>query len=95
MSSTLNVIQIIFYSLGILFLITFMIIGIWSFIIYNKMYRSKRVENYILEKIYQCIQQKNITQTQNELGFDINSILEDDDLFNENNAQSKKGLSHN
>lgn len=92
MSSTLNVIQIIFYSLGILFLITFMIIGIWSFIIYNKMYRSKRVENYILEKIYQCIQQKNITQTQNELGFDINSILEDDDLFNENNAQSKNPM---
>lgn len=84
MNSTLAVIQIIFYSIGILFMISFMIIGIWSFIIYNKMYRSKRVENYILEKIYQTLQHKHQPSAQQEVGFDINSLLEDDDLFGNN-----------
>lgn len=89
MSSTLIVIQIIFYSLGILFLLTFMIIGIWSFIIYNKMYRSKRVENYVLEKIYQTLVRKETTYNLNDTNFDINSLLEDDNLFDENNDELK------
>lgn len=81
MSGTLNVLQIIFYSIGILFMLVFMIIGIWSFVIYNKMYRSKRVENYILEKIYQTMSKTSTNNASQEVAFDINSLLEDDNLF--------------
>ena len=92
MSPTLNVIQIIFYSLGILFMLAFMIIGIWSFIIYNKMYRSKRVENYILEKIYQTLVKKESRPVSQEVSFDVNSILEDDNLFGESNDEFKNPM---
>lgn len=94
MSSTLNIMQIIFYSVGILFMISFMIIGIWSFIIYNKMYRCKRIENYILEKIYQHLCNLNQTNkyTSPEMAFDINSILEDDTLFKDNSQDHKNPM---
>ena len=88
MSTALSVIQIIFYSVGILFLITFMIIGIWSFIIYNKIHRSKRVQNYILEKIYQKLSVSEKPTISNDDLFDINSILEDDSLFNDNSLEN-------
>ncbi|MEG0297741.1 MAG: hypothetical protein RR620_13555 [Clostridium sp.] len=81
MNETLNVLQIIFYSIGILFMLVFMIIGIWSFVIYNKMYRSKRVENYILEKMYQTMSKSPSNNASQEVAFDINSLLEDDNLF--------------
>lgn len=35
----------------IIFMITFIFIGIWSFIILNKGYHQLRYKNYILEKI--------------------------------------------
>ena len=42
-----------FFSVAILFMLTFMFIGIWSFIVYLKNYRQRRYHNYILEKITQ------------------------------------------
>lgn len=43
--------DIILKILGILSLITFMIIIIWGFVIFNSIYSQLRYNNYILEKI--------------------------------------------
>lgn len=42
-----------FAIIGILFMITFMFIGIWLFIVALKAFHQLRYKNYILEKIYQ------------------------------------------
>lgn len=75
MDLAVQIFQIVFYGIGALFMITFAIIGIWSFIIFNKYYKTKRIENYILEKIYQAI---------NQLSYKNNSTLNensDEDLI--------------
>lgn len=77
MDLAVQIFQIVFYSIGALFMITFSIIGIWSFIIFNKYYKTKRIENYLLEKIYQAI---------NQLNYKNNSSL------NENYDDSSIGL---
>jgi len=38
---------------GIIFMLTFMFVGIWLFIIALKSFQQLRYKNYILEKIYQ------------------------------------------
>lgn len=43
--------DIILKSLGILSLITFMIIFIWGFVVFNGIYSQMRYTNYLLEKI--------------------------------------------
>lgn len=43
--------DIILKILGILSLITFMIIIIWGFVVFNSIYGQLRYSNYILEKI--------------------------------------------
>lgn len=43
--------DIVLKSIGILFLITFMIILIWGFVIFNGIYSQMRYTNYLLEKI--------------------------------------------
>ena len=70
--------------MGTIFMIIFAIIGIWSFIIFNKYYKAKRIENYILEKIYQAI---------NQLSYKNNSTLNDnsnEDLVDINNLLNKE-----
>ncbi|WP_297522432.1 hypothetical protein [uncultured Clostridium sp.] len=37
--------------IGVLFMLTLMFIGIWSFIIANKSYNQLKYKNYLLEKI--------------------------------------------
>lgn len=54
-----NILQMIFYSIGSIFMVVLTIIGIWSFILYVKNSKSLRLQNYILEKIYQSINNKN------------------------------------
>ena len=43
--------DIILKSLGILSLVTFMIIFIWGFVVFNGIYSQMRYTNYLLEKI--------------------------------------------
>jgi len=43
--------DIILKILGILSLITFMVIIIWGFVVFNSIYSQLRYSNYILEKI--------------------------------------------
>lgn len=57
MNLSIKVLQIIFLSIGSLFMITFCIIGIWSFVLFKKYYTAKRIQNYVLEKLYQSITQ--------------------------------------
>lgn len=78
MDLAVQIFQIIFFSIGALFMITFSIIGIWSFILFNKYYKNKRIQNYILEKIYQSI---------NQLTYKNSSLNEssDDDLLSIDN----------
>ncbi|MFU7516483.1 hypothetical protein [Clostridium sp. HCS.1] len=83
MDLAVQIFQLVFYGIGTLFMIIFSIIGIWSFIIFNKYYKTKRIENYIFEKIYQVL---------NQLTYKNNSTLNEnsdetlvgiDDLLNE------------
>lgn len=59
MDFALNVLQIIFYSIGSIFMVAFTIIGIWGFVLYIKNSKNIRLQNYILEKIYQSINIRN------------------------------------
>lgn len=72
-----NILQIIFYSIGSIFMVTLTIIGIWSFILYIKNSKNIRLQNYILEKIYQSINTKNtFTSNSNKETFekDLSSL---------------------
>lgn len=51
MTIAIQIIQIVFQSVAILFMLTFMFIGIWSFIIFIKIYKNQKEKNYLLEKI--------------------------------------------
>lgn len=51
--------QISALIVGILFMLTFMFIGIWLFIVALKAYNQLCYKNYILEKIYQKISMDN------------------------------------
>lgn len=44
-----------FAVVGMIFMATFMFLGIWLFIIALKAFRQLKYKNYILEKIYQKI----------------------------------------
>lgn len=75
MNSAIQIFQLMFFGIGSLFMITFCIIGIWSFILLKKYYKAKRIQNYVLEKIYQSI---------NHLNYNNNSSSEhtNDDFLN-------------
>lgn len=45
--------------IGILFMLTFILIGIWSFIILNKVYGQLKYKNYLIEKINHNLTIKN------------------------------------
>lgn len=87
---TVQIFQIIFYSISILFMGTLMFIGIWGFITFNKMYKNQRIQNFLLDKIYQSISQLNLNHnhspddTENE--FDVDELINEDELFKENST---------
>lgn len=76
MDFAIQIFQIVFYSVAILFMLTFMFIGIWSFIIFNKIRKGFVVQNYILEKIYKVISHK--SNTTKESSIDMAEFLEDE-----------------
>lgn len=45
--------------IGILFMVTFILIGIWSFIILNRVYDQLKYKNYLIEKINHNLSLKN------------------------------------
>lgn len=82
MTTTMQVVQIIFQTVAILFMLTFMFIGIWSFILFIKMNKNQRIQNFLLEKINKSIsaielKTTNDSDLESALGFDY-SILDND-----------------
>lgn len=64
--------------IGIIFMLTFMFIGIWLFIVALKAYNQLRYKNYILEKISHNLDL--LCKTNQDFSFD--------DFLTEENAQS-------
>ena len=88
MSVALQVVQIIFQSVAIIFMICFMFIGIWSFIIFIKMFKNQRIQNFLLEKIITSISSleksyKNTKNLDNDISvdtdFNFDNFLDEDD----------------
>lgn len=90
MSIALQIIQMIFYIVGILFMLSFMFISIWSFIIFLKMYKNQRINNYLLDKINKSISSLNLNNKESvvdSLDLDFNdSFLDNDNLDSANNV---------
>ena len=90
MSVALQIIQMIFYIVGILFMLSFMFIGIWSFIIFLKIYKNQRVNNYLLDKINKSISSLNLNN--NESVVDSLDFNFDDSFLDNNNLDSTNNV---
>lgn len=74
--------------IGIIFMATFIFIGIWLFIIALKSYNQLRYRNYILEKIHQCLSAINKKEN-----FSVDDIdLDFDELNEEENVSSFENI---
>ena len=69
-------------------MICFMFIGIWSFIIFIKMFKNQRIQNFLLEKINTSISSleksyKNTKNLDNDISvdtdFNFDNFLDEDD----------------
>ena len=84
MSSVVQVMQIMFYGVATLFMICFMIIGIWAFVLDTKMFKNDRIQNYILQKINDSISSLNNKNSYNDFldeSFDNSSSVIEESLF--------------
>lgn len=69
--------------IAIIFMLTFLFIGIWLFIVALKAYKQLCYKNYILEKIYQKISMDSLptdTDIVDEEVDDIPEILEEKEM---------------
>lgn len=92
MSVALQIIQMIFYIVGILFMLSFMFIGIWSFIIFLKIYKNQRVNNYLLDKINKSLSSLNLNNNNNESVVDSLDFDFDDSFLDNNNLDSTNNV---
>ena len=71
-------------------MLSFMFIGIWSFIIFLKMYKNQRINNYLLDKINKSISSLNLSNDESvldSLDFDFDgSFLDNNNLDSTNNV---------
>lgn len=71
-------------------MLSFMFIGIWSFIIFLKIYKNQRVNNYLLDKINKSISSLNLNNNESvvdSLDFDFDdSFLDNNNLDSTNNV---------
>lgn len=88
MSVALQIIQMIFYIVGILFMLSFMFIGIWSFIIFLKIYKNQRINNYLLDKINKSISSLNSNNNESV----VDSLDFDDSFLDNNNLDSANNI---
>lgn len=77
MTTAMQIVQIIFQSVAIIFMICFMFIGIWSFIAFLKMLKNQRIQTFLLEKINKSISSLEKSTTKNESSFDTDFLMED------------------
>lgn len=73
----IQVLQIIFYFVGIIFMLTLTFLSIWGFVLYHKNSASFRINNYVLEKIYHSLNK--VIYKNNSLNENIDFDLESDD----------------
>lgn len=85
MRTALQVVQIIFQSVAIIFMICFMFIGIWSFIAFLKMAKNQRIQTFLLEKIHKSISSLEKVATKDETPLDTNFLMEDLTANEDNN----------
>ena len=76
MTTALQVVQIIFQSVAIIFMICFMFIGIWSFIAFLKVAKNQRIQTYLLEKINKSISSLEKATTRDETSLDTDFLME-------------------
>lgn len=92
MSSVVQVMQIMFYGVATLFMICFMIIGIWAFVLYTKMFKNNRIQNYLLQKINDSISSLNDKNSYNDFqnesneSFDNSSSIVEESLFEQSKS---------
>lgn len=77
MTTAIQVVQIIFQSVAIIFMICFMFIGIWSFILFLKMSKNQRIQIFLLEKINKSISSLEKISNIGETSLDTNFLMED------------------
>ena len=77
MTTAMQVVQIIFHSVAIIFMICFMFIGIWSFIAFLKIAKNQRIQTFLLEKINKSISSLEKTTHKDKGGFDKDFLMED------------------
>lgn len=77
MTTALQVVQIIFHSVAIIFMICFMFIGIWSFIAFLKMAKNQRLQTFLLEKINKSISSLEKSTIKDELSLDTDFLMEE------------------
>lgn len=82
MTTTMKVVQIIFQSIAIIFMICFIFIGIWSFIVFLKIANNQRIQTYLLEKINRSISALEKTdkdESSSNSDFSIENLIPNDD----------------
>ncbi|MBE6051202.1 MAG: hypothetical protein E7214_11305 [Clostridium sp.] len=80
---------------GILFMATFMFIGIWLFIVALKAFQQMRYNNYILEKIHEkldVISTNTTSYSKEDLINENKSSINEFDLDNEENISEFENL---
>ena len=71
-------------------MLSFMFIGIWSFIIFLKIYKNQRINNYLLDKINKSISSLKLNTDGNVVdSLDLNF---DDSFFDNNNLDSTNNV---
>lgn len=79
-----------FLIVGILFMCTFMFIGIWSFIIHIKNYRQIRYQNYILEKMHQKLSSiSDNMSNSDDANNDYAYLTGEEDIFDINDHENR------
>ena len=76
MTTALQIVQIIFHSVAIIFMLCFIFIGIWSFIVFLKMAKNQRIQTYLLEKINKSICSIENNKKKNNQNLDSDFLME-------------------
>ncbi|MFR7995009.1 MAG: hypothetical protein ACLU6S_09540 [Clostridium sp.] len=76
MTTALQIVQIIFHSVAIIFMLCFIFIGIWSFIVFLKMAKNQRIQTYLLEKINKSICSLENNHKKNNPNLDSDFLME-------------------
>ena len=76
MTTALQVVQIIFQSVAIIFMICFIFIVIWSFIAFLKVAKNQRIQTYLLEKINKSISSLEKATNRDETSLDTDFLME-------------------